>query len=664
MTIQFSNSQQIAINRLSGPTLTVAGAGAGKTAVLTQRIWNLMMEADVPQEQILAITFTNKSAKEMRQRIAKMYASAIDSSWEIRSDGEREAAIYEIEAEHLKDLWIGTFHSVIVKILRSDYGIWRYKSPEGLTWKTGFSIFDDKISTKLLKDTIKALDIDTEKFELARVKKAISNAKSQGLSASQYTDAAENFDRSTIGKIYLAYQTALSENNALDFNDILLIGARLLADNGDVRNFWSSRFHHLSVDEYQDSNYCQNSLLESLSTQANTPEAWQDRSLFLVGDADQLIYSWRGADLGIILEFEQKYGAENIIKLEENYRSQGSIIDAANNLIEMNEERYKKVLIPTREGAGSVSIKQLSNEFEEAAWIAQTIAELGVSPDKVAVLYRTNAQCNPIEVALLERGIPHQVVSGFRFFDREVIKDLVAYLRFMGNTDNTIDLNRIANIPKRRNSPAVMKRVADAAKLQNRTAWDLIKDEIALAGVGKGMSNLYDFGQMMDRYIQQLPEIRVSDLLQQLVAEIGYEAYLSEDDEEEAQKNIGYVYELVEAARRFEVEHPDSILNDFLELASLSSSADERDKGGVSLLTIHAAKGLEYPVVFLAGCEDGFMPSRDLSEDEPISEEERRLAYVAITRSEDSLYISHAKERRIYGSKEQRKPSPFLAEIV
>jgi DNA helicase II / ATP-dependent DNA helicase PcrA len=665
--MQLSPHQQLAVDRHCGATLVLAGAGAGKTNALTRRIWQLLEHHKVECGQILALTFTNKSAKEMFDRILTMFAieGAGEDEWLAFSPEQQQDQIEIVRSIFGRSLWIGTFHSIFSRVLRSiSYGINHYVSPENHRWDVNFTICDDSDSRKVLRQILKEYDVDKEMYSEKVVKRAISNAKSACLTPLEFQDRCETVFQRTVAAIYLRYQGELARNNSLDFDDILLIPAKLLTSNNQAKNYWSDRFRHISVDEYQDTNLAQAAILKALSHR----DDWKNRSLFLVGDVDQSIYAFRGADVQIILDFEREYGKEAIIKFEENYRSQSEIINAANRLIVNNHQRYDKQLISTRSVGAPVEIHQLDDDRAEAKWIASKILELGTPLHQIAVLYRTNAQSQAIEIALIESGIRYQVVKGLKFYDRAEIKDILAYLKSAYNTQSDLDLKRIINVPKRKIGDASIKAIEAEAKRQNTSIWGIISDPIKLAQVKtKATARISEVANIVQHSIDSIATTTISDLIATIVESTNYIQYLHDTVEDPTEK-IQNVWQLIEAARRFEQEADTPTLEEFLAQTSLSSESDTPTPG-VSLMTLHAAKGLEYPIVFVTGLEDGFIPSRrddddrDPTADVAISEEERRLLYVGITRAEDRLYLTHADRRQIYGRTEQRIPSPFLAEL-
>jgi DNA helicase-2/ATP-dependent DNA helicase PcrA len=678
-------SQRQAVEHFCGPMLVVAGAGSGKTRALTYRIANLILKHRVDPENILAVTFTNKAAREMKERIQKLFAQQIA----IRDYGKPLEALAPYEQTSLrsrvyktiiKDLWIGTFHSLFSRVLRFD--IEKYQDEKGRRWNRNFSIFDESDAQSLVKQiVIKQLNLDDKKFEPRSVRYAISNAKNQGLTPQEFERQQPNYRGRVIAEVYSQYQSALAENNALDFDDLILVPVQLFQQNEQVLGYWHRKFQHVLVDEYQDTNRTQYDLIRLLVTNGETNKQnwnWQNRSIFVVGDADQSIYSFRMADFTILLEFQSDFGdglsdtdTRTMVKLEENYRSRENILQAANELIENNTQRIDKVLKPTREAGEQIYLYKADDEIAESQFVINQIRTLERRyPDfnwgSFAILYRTNAQSRPFEDTLVRWGIPYTIVGGLKFYDRKEIKDILAYLRVIVNPADTVSLLRVINTPRRGIGKATIDALVSAAQELSIPVWEIINDETSAGTLaGRSVKGVTSFAQLISRWQEQVDITPASVIVQAIMEESGYIQDLKNQGTDESLERLQNLQELYNAVVQFEEESEDTSLEAFLASTALNSDLDNLKEGqkAVSLLTLHAAKGLEFPVVFLVGMEQGLLPNFRSLDDPDSLEEERRLCYVGITRAQELLHLSHARERRLYGSREPAIRSQFLTEL-
>lgn len=681
---QLNPSQRIAVEHFCGPLLVVAGAGSGKTRALTFRIANLIRQHRVNPENIFAVTFTNKAAREMKERLGKLFAQeSAQLQWnkpfDALSASEQRKLSSQIYRETTKHLWIGTFHSLCSRILRLDIN--KYRDERGRKWDKNFSIFDESDVQSLVKSIASRLNLDDRKFEPRSLRYQISNAKNLGLSADQYLKENPSYKGRVVAEVYDAYQSELAANNALDFDDLILIPVRLFQQNESVLGYWHDQFHHILVDEYQDTNRIQYDLVRLLATNGETRKSewnWQGRSVFVVGDADQSIYSFRMADFTILLNFQTDFGdglpdedTRTMVKLEENYRSCENILQAANHLIENNTQRIDKVLKPTRGSGESIFCYKADDEQREAEFIIDRV--MGLIQDNpelnwgsFAVLYRTNAQSRAIEDRLVRQNIPYSIVGGFKFYDRQEIKDAIAYLRIVANPADTVSLLRIINTPRRGVGKTSIESLMGAAKELDVPLWEIISDETSVHTLaGRSAKAIIRFTEIIQRVRSQQETLSATDILKHLLEASGYVDALKQKGTDEADDRIANLGELQNAMLQYQQEMEDSSLEGFLANASLASDLDdlkeEQDK--VSLMTLHSAKGLEFPVVFLVGMEQGLFPhQRSLSD--PLSlEEERRLCYVGVTRAREQLFLTYARERFVWGSRESKPPSQFLKEL-
>lgn len=642
-------AQQTAVAHPGGPLLVLAGAGSGKTLVLTERIARIVREGHVRPWEVLAVTFTNKAARSLRERLCGIL-------WPRMTPEE--------VAKEARSLWIGTFHSFCARLLRVEAG--RLPAPYG----PGFVIYDEDDQTRTVREIMRALHLDAEDFTPRSALSAISRAKNQGKSPEQLAHEAKHFKEDALAELYEHYQKRLAAQNALDYDDLLWMAGQLLADREDVRACWQHKFKHVLVDEYQDTNIAQYRLVKLL--------AEAHRNLTVVGDVDQSIYSWRAADFRIILRFEQDYPEAVRITLEENYRSRRPILELANHVIEHNTERYPKVLLATRPGEEPVRIHCASDERDEAWWVLERIMELktqGVSYDDVAVLYRTNAQSRVFEEALGMRRVPYRLVGGIKFFDRKEVKDVVSYLRLLVNPRDDVAFARIANVPRRGIGGTTLSRLKTNAAAAGVALLPAVQAGL-LAGIGAGAAKkLQEFVGYLAGLAAQVSDLTPEQTIRRVLEETGYIAELARDISPEGIARLENVRELLTRADEMMLAGETVTLDEFVGSIPLSAAEDNPTESGdavsaagdpsgrVTLMTLHSAKGLEFPVVFLAGLEEGVFPHQRSIDDPAALEEERRLCYVGITRAADLLHISYAETRRLSGTTRKNLPSRFLAEM-
>lgn len=625
-----NKEQQQAVQHTEGPLLILAGAGSGKTKVLTVRIAHLLAQGVNPYE-ILAITFTNKAAKEMKSRVEGLVGDVANR------------------------IWLSTFHSFCAKFLR-------FELDNFLGYNSNFTIYDTSDSQAVIKAALKALNLDDKYYPVGAMIGAISDAKNKLLFASDFRKQARDFYQQKVADVYEYYERELRKNNALDFDDLLLVAVKLLQSNEAVLDKYSKRFRYVMIDEYQDTNHAQYLLAKLLAAH------W--KNIAVVGDADQSIYAWRGADIQNILDFEKDYPNCTSIKLEQNYRSTKIILDAANAVIENNEGRPKKNLWTDKTEGAKIQHFTAQSEHEEAAFIGDTIAKKhdihGVPYGDMAILYRTNAQSRVLEEALIKRALPYTMVGGTKFYDRKEIKDVLAYLRVLYNPFDDLSLLRIINVPKRSIGATTVAKLQDYARA-NGTSLFMTLTQLHLVDTikGKTKEKLEEFGILIFTLVAEMEDKSVLDILEAILDRTGYLAQLEESTDPQDQARAENIGELLSVAKDFQDTNPTGTVEDFLEQVALVNDVDsfEQEESKVTLMTLHAAKGLEFPIVFLGGLEEGLFPhSRTLMNPEEI-EEERRLAYVGITRAEKELYISNATTRTVFGRTSSYLPSRFIDEI-
>ena len=625
-----NKEQQQAVQHTEGPLLILAGAGSGKTKVLTVRIAHLLAQGVNPYE-ILAITFTNKAAKEMKSRVEGLVGDVANR------------------------IWLSTFHSFCAKFLR-------FELDNFLGYNSNFTIYDTSDSQAVIKAALKALNLDDKYYPVGAMIGAISDAKNKLLFASDFRKQARDFYQQKVADVYEYYERELRKNNALDFDDLLLVAVKLLQSNEAVLDKYSKRFRYVMIDEYQDTNHAQYLLAKLFASH------W--KNIAVVGDADQSIYAWRGADIQNILDFEKDYPNCTSIKLEQNYRSTKIILDAANAVIENNEGRPKKNLWTDKTEGAKIQHFTAQSEHEEAAFIGDTIAKQhdihGVPYGDMAILYRTNAQSRVLEEALIKRALPYTMVGGTKFYDRKEIKDVLAYLRVLYNPFDDLSLLRIINVPKRSIGATTVAKLQDYARA-NGTSLFMTLTQLHLVDTikGKTKEKLEEFGILIFTLVAEMEDKTVLDILESILDRTGYLAQLEESTDPQDQARAENIGELLSVAKDFQDTNPTGTVEDFLEQVALVNDVDsfEQEESKVTLMTLHAAKGLEFPIVFLGGLEEGLFPhSRTLMNPEEI-EEERRLAYVGITRAEKELYISNATTRTVFGRTSSYLPSRFIDEI-
>ncbi len=678
-------SQRSAVEHYCGPMLVVAGAGSGKTRALTYRIANLIRNHGVEPDNILAVTFTNKAAREMRERIENIFVQELAQEvhgqrLELLSEYDQKKLRSRVYKSTTKPLWMGTFHSLCGRILRFDIN--KYQDEQGRTWKRNFSIFDESDVQSIIKNIVtKQLNLDDKKFDPRKIRYRISNAKNMGFTPQDYQKENQGYQGRVIAEIYNEYQAQLAANNALDFDDLILIPVRLFQQNESLLGYWHSQFHHILVDEYQDTNRIQYDLIRLLTTN-NEPNKkywnWQGRSLFVVGDADQSIYSFRLADFTILLDFQQDFGdglpdddTRTMIKLEENYRSHENILQAANSLIENNTQRIDKILKATRGVGEYIYLYKADEEQLEARFVINQIQHMTKDNPELnwgsfAILYRTNAQSRPFEDLLIQNNIPYNIVGGLKFYDRKEIKDALAYLRLLVNPDDTVSLLRIINTPRRGIGKATINSLVDASQQLGVPLWEIISDETSVNTMsGRAAKAVGKFVNLIQDAQAKLEELTAAEILSYIMENSGYVETLKQQGTDEADNRIENIYELYNAVMQFQEDNEETSLEAFLSSAALASDLDNLEEGEskVSLMTLHSAKGLEFPVVFLVGVEQGLLPHGRTINDPLQLEEERRLCYVGITRAQEQLFLTYTRERRLWGSREPAVASQFLQEI-
>lgn len=626
-------NQQTAVQFGPGPVLVLAGAGAGKTRVLTYRVAHLIQQKKVSPARILVMTFTNKAAREMKERLVSLIGTADTSR-----------------------IWAGTFHSICVRLLRQE--------AEAVGYTRRFVIYDSQDQEKLMREILRELDLDPTQYRPRNMLKQVSGLKNQGLSPAAFRQGDLEFHEMTLARVYERYQEQIARHNAMDFDDLLLVTLQMLQRHPHLLKRYQQHFQYVLVDEYQDTNSVQFELLRLLSA--------PQQNVFAVGDVDQSIYSFRHADFQIILRFQQDYEGASVIKLEHNYRSTTAILEAANTLIAHNRDRFEKVLISTRGAGEKLKLHQAQNEYKEADFVLAQIRKqqsLGqFDYGDVCVLYRTNAQSRLFEERLVQNNIPHQVVGAFRFYDRKEIKDLMAYLSVIYNPLDNLNFKRILNTPKRGMGAKSQLSLSHASEREGLSIWDVVQVPEVLATLPKRVQPV--ISKLMD-WLKQLQDFQgsLAELIQDIYLQSGYQAELAKDDDTFEERSH-YVQQFIQAARDFVPQSPETALGDFLEHLALLSDVDHLKSSGrlIRLMTVHAAKGLEFPVVFVTGLEEGVFPhqraivAEDDGQDGPI-EEERRLMYVAMTRAQERLYLSSAKCRSLHGQTHYQEMSRFLEEI-
>lgn len=630
MDLELLNKEQKeAVLTLNGPLQILAGAGSGKTRVITYRIAKLIENGIYPGE-ILALTFTNKAAKEMKTRLEDLLNNDVNS------------------------MWIGTFHSMCLRILR------RYIDRLGYT--NNFVVYDSYDQTTLLKECMKQANVISDTMKPAYFSSVISNAKDELISPTKYEEKyAIDTKTKFVAKVYKLYQTKLKKANAVDFDDIIVLTIKLLKENKDILDFYQDKFKHILVDEYQDSNHAQYILINLL--------AQKNRNLCVVGDDDQSIYGWRGADIRNILEFEHDYSDAKIIKLERNYRSTNMILNAANSVIEKNLGRKSKKLWTDKVSDVKVEIKKNYGDKDEALFVAQEIYKLtsinNYKFSDIAILYRTNVQSRLIEENLLKKNIPYNIYGGLKFYDRKEIKDILAYLKVISNPTDDIALKRIINVPKRGIGAKTIEKIQNKADVTGEALYSAMIELDSIDFSSKLKNTLRNFVIQINSFRSMTEIIPTSELIEKIIENTNYLTEFENEGEIEVQTRQDNINELIAVSKEYEKNNPEKKLSDFLTEISLSSDIDKMQDNEdiVTLMTVHSAKGLEFPIVFLVGMEEGVFPISRATMNDSQLEEERRLCYVGMTRAEEKLYLTYATERNIFGKTTNQRASRFLEDI-
>lgn len=627
---QLNPMQRKAVETTEGPLLILAGAGSGKTRALTHRIAYLIEEKGVNPWNILAITFTNKAAGEMRDRVDRLVSFGAEN------------------------IWVSTFHSACVRILR--------RHIEGLGYTTNFTIYDGDDQKALMRQILKQLNMDPKVYREKAVLARVSSLKNEMTSPEEFSArTAGDFRESQIAEIYFAYQEELKKNNALDFDDLLVKTVELLRNDSDVREYYQNRFRYIMVDEYQDTNHVQFKLIEILAAKY--------QNLCVVGDDDQSIYRFRGADIRNILEFETAYPGAQVIRLEQNYRSTKTILEAANQIIQNNEGRKEKRLWTENEEGEKLRICAFETGEDEAEAVAGEVASLNMPYRDIAVLYRTNAQSRLLEERFVHKNIPYQVVGGVNFYQRKEIKDILAYLKTIDSGMDDLAVQRIINVPRRGIGATSIGKVMNFARANNLRFYEALKDSYLIDTLGKIHGKIEGFVEVIEKLRAQAAVLTLPELIEAVIRDTGYEGELKNDDAVSVQARMENIQELINKAADFSmrVKEKEELLSQFLEEVALVADIDRTSEGDdrVLLMTLHSAKGLEFPRVYITGMEDGLFPSgRSINaEDDTLLEEERRLAYVGVTRAKKKLLLTWSRRRMVNGESRWCKPSRFLEEI-
>ncbi len=627
-----NKEQKEAVKTTEGPLLIMAGAGSGKTRVLTHRVAYLMLEKGVNPYNILAITFTNKAAREMKERVGKIIGTAA------------------------QDVWMSTFHSMCVRMLRRDI--------DRLGYNRNFSILDTTDQLSVIKGVLKDKNIDSKKFDSRALLGSISNAKNELITPEEYAKEVTGYYDQIVSDVYTEYQRRLRRNHSLDFDDLIMVTIQLFERVPEVLEYYQRKFHYIHVDEYQDTNRAQYMLVKLLADRF--------KNLCVVGDSDQSIYRWRGADIANILTFEKDYPNAKVILLEQNYRSTKKILEAANEVIKNNLNRKPKDLWTDNDDGDNIMYYRADGEKTEAQFVAGKIKELTESGKRdrsdIAILYRTNAQSRVMEEVLMKSNIHYNIVGGTKFYDRKEIKDLLAYLRLIANPDDDISLQRVINVPKRGIGATSVDKIAAYAAEQDISMFDAL-NVIDFIGVSPRIANASAaFHDLINNFAQMQEYLSVTEIVEEVIEKSGYKEMLKAEKTLEAESRLENIEEFLSVTKSFEEGSEEKSLVAFLTDLALVADIDQLDEtdetnDAVTLMTLHSAKGLEFPVVFLIGMEEGIFPhSRSLMDEEEM-EEERRLAYVGITRAEEELYLTNAHMRTLYGRTNMNPVSRFIDEI-
>lgn len=621
--------QKEAVLETEGAVLVIAGAGSGKTKVLTHKIAYLIQEKDVAPWNILAITFTNKAASEMKVRIENLVSAGVS-----------------------KDIWIGTFHAICLRILR--------KHIEKVGYLPSFTIYDVQEQKAVIKQIIKNLGIESKVITDKYVQNRISGAKNRMITPEKFQIEYSDYYAKTVSEIYTAYQKRLKENNSIDFDDIINFAIQILEENQEVRDEYARKFRYILVDEYQDTNTSQFKLVKMLTEYHG--------NITVVGDNDQGIYSFRGADISNILDFEKDYEKALVVKLEQNYRSTGNILQTANDIISNNESKYDKKLWTENGSGDKVEISEHYNEYDEARYVVQKIKEelekVGSFND-FAILYRVNALSRVFEEQLLREGIPYKIIGGFKFYERKEIKDVIAYLRLLINPYDNISFARVINEPKRGIGQTSIDKITDISFETGQTMIEVCKHATEY-GLGRIYLKSKTFVDVIEKWTALKTEMKIAEVAFGILEDSGYLGVLQEESktDEKAYDRLQNVLELINVISEYETQEAEATLEGFIENVSLSSDSDElAEEEKVTLMTVHTAKGLEYPVVFVVGMEEGIFPSARSIDEEGGIEEERRLCYVSVTRAKQKLYITFSAQRSMYGRSQRAMNSRFIDEI-
>ena len=625
-----NDRQKEAVLHTEGPLLIMAGAGSGKTRVVTSKIAYLIEEKNVFPGNVLAITFTNKAAAEMKNRVADLL---------------------NIEVEHM---WMGTFHSICVRMLRRDI--------DKIGYNRSFTIYDRDDQVTLVKECIKEINIDKDMFKESTLLARISSFKDGQIDPDTFINENYNdYKERNVGEIYALYQKKLKFYNALDFDDLIIKAVELLRENPSILDYYQKKFKYIFVDEYQDTNKIQYRLVKLLSGQSDI--------ICVVGDSDQSIYSWRQADISNILDFEKDFPGAKVVLLEQNYRSTQNILNVANKVIRNNTERKDKNLWTDNKEGESITYEQCEYSEEEAFFVAKRINDSiyrGYKPSDIAILYRTNVQSRTFEEAFMAEGLPYKIVGGLKFYDRREVKDLIAYLKFIQNPNDNISLKRIINTPKRGIGNSTIDKIEEYAAGKGESIYSAILslDEISTLN-GRATNSIKPFVELMNRFMAMKEIMGIKDFIEEVINSAGYVAELEKENTIESKTRIENIKDFLSVALTFEEKNEGANMEDFLASVSLLSDMDKTIDSDnlITMMTVHSAKGLEFPIVFLVGMEEGLFPiSRSFDNDKDL-EEERRLCYVAITRAEQQLIITNAKKRTIYGSTNFTMPSRFIKEM-
>ena len=635
--------QREAVQHVNGPLLILSGAGSGKTRVITHRIAYLIKHHDVSPFRVLAVTFTNKAANEMKERLDTLVDGGIS-----------------------RDLWVSTFHSTCARILRRDIEkLGTRAASEGVSrskkhvYTQDFTIFDTGEQATLIKDVLRQLNYSDKDYNPRAILSLISHAKNESISPQKYEIIADGYFERVVAEVYPLYQDALRLNNSLDFDDLLLFTVELLRKNTEVRQYYQNKFEYILVDEYQDTNRCQYELVRLL--------AGEKQNTCVVGDDDQSIYAFRGADIRNILDFEKDYPNARVLRLEQNYRSTQNILNAAWSVVQNNKARKPKKLWTEQEEGELVTCYEAMDESDEAGYVGTQIEDWrseGVDYKDFAVFYRTNAQSRIFEEAFRAANIPYQIVGGVGFYDRMEIKDLLAYLRVMCNPNDSMSVRRVINVPSRGIGATTLERLMDFATAEDITLFEAVQRVDEISTINRGLqTKVRRFAEIFDEFDAT---VFPADALDYVLKVTGYLKNLKSQDSIEAQNRVENIEELINAVIEYEQNEPEPSLSDYLENVALIADIDTMETDStdmVTLMTLHSAKGLEFPFVFIVGVEEGYLPHQRSISTESELEEERRLCYVGITRAMEQIYLSHARSRRTFRETEYRTPSRFISEI-